>query len=66
MQPLLVPFIFALAKFSHYRPPVEAVRLALTGKRFAEKILIGVLDGKHLLLRPEFEVNFLRIRASST
>ncbi|KAJ6820540.1 uncharacterized protein M6B38_396665 [Iris pallida] len=35
----------------------------MAGMQFAGKVYVGVLDGKHLILRPNFEEDFLYIRA---
>ncbi|KAJ6813893.1 uncharacterized protein M6B38_143290 [Iris pallida] len=63
-SPLLAPLRFTfIAKFSPFSSSVDVVCSAMAGMQFAEKVYVGVLDGKHLILRPNFEEDFLYIRA---
>ncbi|KAJ6849335.1 uncharacterized protein M6B38_270100 [Iris pallida] len=64
VETLVSPLRWALiGKFSHSRPSIDAVRRAMEGMKFAGAVDIGLIDGRHMLLRPSLEVDFLRIRS---
>lgn len=64
---LVAPFRLALiGKFSHSRPFIAAIRSAFVMMGFSGPISVGVVDQRHILIRPSLEADYLRFRSKET
>ncbi|KAJ6814503.1 uncharacterized protein M6B38_136875 [Iris pallida] len=61
---LVVPFKLALiGKMLRFRPPMEVIRRAFAGFRFKGPVSVGLIDNRHILIRPSLEVDFMILRS---